>query len=74
MDKTERLLDWIVEMKLQSYKTETFPDYTPTGKSHFYLNRSPERFTSAEIINIFNNKATDKLNDRWNYAVQDSNR
>lgn len=70
----EKILDWIVALDLQHYKTEVFPDYTPSGASHFYLKRSPERFTSEEILLVFNNKASDELNERWNYAIVDSQR
>ena len=43
-------LDWLVELDIRHYKTESFPDYTPSGKSHFYIAGSPERFTSKEMI------------------------
>lgn len=70
----EKILDWIVALDLQHYKTEASLDYIPRGKSHFYLKRSPERFTSEEILLIFHNRANDDLNERWNYAIVDSQR
>ena len=70
----ENFLDWLVELDIQFYKTEKTPDYTPSGVSHFYLKRSPERFTSKEMIDIFNNKMSDDLNERWRNAVADRNR
>lgn len=71
MNNIENFLDWIVELDIQHYKTEQFPDYKPSRNSHFYLKGSLERFTSKEMIKIFNNKSTKKLNERWNYAVAD---
>jgi hypothetical protein len=65
----EDLLDWIVAMDLGFYKTETFKDYDPKCDSHFYIKGSPERFSSEEIIKIFNNKADDDLNERWQWAL-----
>ena len=64
-------LDWIVAMDFQHYKTESFPDYTPEGSSHFYLFGSPERFTSEELVNIYSNKMNDKLFERWNWSLTD---
>ena len=64
-------LDWIVAMDLQHYKTESFPDYTPEGSSHFYLFGSPERFTSEELVNIYSNKMNDELFERWNWSLTD---
>lgn len=72
MEDLENLLDWMVALNLQHYKTEKKPDYTPSGNSHFYLKRSPERFTSMEIINIFHNRADDELMERWNDAIADT--
>jgi len=72
MENLEKMLDWLVELDIQHYKTETIHDYIPSGKSHFYLKRSPERFTSAEMIEIFHNQADDELMERWNYAIADS--
>lgn len=68
MKSTEKFLDWLVELDVQHYKTKSFPDYKPSGKSHFYLNGSSERFTSMEMIKIFDNKASKKLSERWNHA------
>jgi hypothetical protein len=69
--KIPELLDWIVAMNFQHYKTESFPDYTPTGTSHFYLFGSPERFTSEELEKIYTNKMKDELLERWNWALTD---
>lgn len=71
MKSTEKFLDWLVELDVQHYKTESFPDYKPSGKSHFYLKGSSERFTSMDMIKIFDNKASKKLSERWNYAIAD---
>jgi hypothetical protein len=72
MENLEKMLDWLVELNIQHYKTETtFRDYTPSGASHFYLKGSHERFTSMEMINIFHNQADNELMERWNYAVCD---
>lgn len=65
------LLDWIVAMDLQHYKTEEFPDYIPSGPSHFYVKGSPERFTSKEIIKIWEGKMNKSLRERWNWAITD---
>lgn len=69
--KVTEFLDWIVAMNFQHYKTESFPDYTPSGSSHFYLLGSPERFTSQELVDIYTNKMKDELLDRWNWALTD---
>ena len=69
--KITEFLDWIVSMNFQHYKTESFPDYTPRGSSHFYLFGSPERFTSEELEKIYTGKMNDELRDRWNWALTD---
>jgi hypothetical protein len=69
--KVTEFLDWIVAMNFQHYKTESFPDYTPSGPSHFYLLGSPERFTSQELVDIYTNKMKDELLDKWNWALTD---
>lgn len=69
MKDTEKFLDWLVELDIAYYKTTIEPDYTPRGKSHFYLKGSQERFTSADMISIFSNKASDTVNENWQYAV-----
>lgn len=74
MVNTIELLDWMVALDLQHYQTETFPDYTPNGPSHFYLKRSLDRFTSEEIVKIYSNKMSDELCERWNEAIAQSNR
>ncbi len=74
MEELENILDWLVELDIQHYKTETFSDYTPSGNSHFYLKRSQERFTSKEMIEVFHNKASDDLMKKWHYAVADTMR
>ena len=70
----EKFLDWLVELDIQHYKTKAEPDYNPSGESHFYLLRSQERFTSKEMIEIWNNTANTELNERWNYAIADTKR
>ena len=72
--KVTEFLDWIVAMNFQHYETESFPDYTPSGPSHFYLLGSPERFTSEELVEIYTNKMKDELLDRWNWALTDKNK
>jgi hypothetical protein len=67
----EKFLDWLVELNIQFYKTKSTSDYTPSGVSHFYLRCSPERFTSEEIINIYNNEMDDELHERWRNAIAD---
>ncbi len=69
--KVTEFLDWIVAMNYQHYKTESFPDYTPEGSSHFYLLGSPERFTSEELVEIYTNKMKDELLERWNWSLTD---
>jgi hypothetical protein len=61
----ENILDWLVSLDICHYKTEETKNYKPTEKSHFYLKGSSERFSSEELIKIFNNEADDKLFDRW---------
>lgn len=72
MENTEKMLDWLVGLDIQHYKPEKIGDYIPSGKSHFYLKRSPERFTSIEIIKIYNNQADNVLMGRWNDAIADA--
>lgn len=71
MRNTENFLDWLVELDIQHYKTTPTSDYKPSGKSHFYLKGSPERFTSFEMIKIFEGTASKNLNNRWNGAIAD---
>jgi hypothetical protein len=71
MENLEKMLDWLVTLDIQHYKTESFSDYKPSGNSHFYLKGSPERFTSMEMIKIFHNQADGELMERWNYAIAD---
>lgn len=75
MDKQDitKMLDWLVKLNVQHYKTESTSTYTPKGDSHFYLKYSPERFTSLEMIEIFNNQANDELMSRWNNAITYTN-
>jgi hypothetical protein len=68
------ILDWIVAMDLQHYKTEKMPDYEPSGVSHWYIKRSPERFTCEELIEIYNGTAKTDVINRWNWALTDIKR
>ena len=72
MENTEKFLDWLVELDIAHYKTTTESDYTPSGNSHFYLKGSQERFTSKEMIEIFNNCASDITNENWQYAIAEN--
>lgn len=65
----ENILDWIVEMDFQHYKTEETPNYKPSGPSHWYLKGSPERFTSGELIDIYIGEMDEELEERWNSAL-----
>jgi hypothetical protein len=67
----EIMLDWIVAMDLQHYQTQLTPDYTPSGPSHWYVKGAPERFTSAELISIYQGKMSEEVRDRWNWALTD---
>lgn len=67
---TADFLDWIVQMDFAFYPT----DFTPNAKSHWYLKRCPERFTSEEIIKIYSGDMDNELRERWNWAVADSKR
>lgn len=66
---TRAFLDWIVAMGFAAYKTQEFPDYKPSGPSHWYLKGSLERFTSAELIKIYSNKMSNPLARRWKNAL-----
>jgi hypothetical protein len=66
---TVDFLDWLVELDISFYKTTKEIDYVPTGKSHFYLKGSQERFTSEDMINIFNNNADNDININWQLAI-----
>jgi hypothetical protein len=67
----ENMLDWIVAMDFGHYQTESTPDYNPSGPSHWYIKGSPERFTSDELISIYNNNMHNGLSERWNWALTD---
>lgn len=67
---TAMFLDWLVAMDFQHYITDNKVD----EMSHWYLKRSPERFTSEELLTIYNGNMSDKLRERWNWAVADSKR
>jgi hypothetical protein len=71
MKNVNEFLDWLVDLDIRHYKTESFSDYTPSGNSHFYLPGSQERFTSEEIVLIWTNKASDELSERWLYAISE---
>tara|TARA_R110000803_G_scaffold194018_1_gene257020 strand:- start:23 stop:268 length:246 start_codon:yes stop_codon:yes gene_type:complete len=72
-EDTEKFLDWLVELDISYYKTTKEPDYIPSGNSHFYLKGSQERFTSKEMIDVFTNKASDEINENWQYAIAENN-
>jgi len=72
MENTEKFLDWLVGLDIAHYQTTTEVDYTPSGKSHFYLKGSQERFTSKEMMEIFNNSANNKTNENWQYAITEN--
>jgi hypothetical protein len=57
----EEILDWIVEMD--------FAHYVTRGSSHWYIKGSPERFTSDELIKIYNGKMDKELKEKWNWAL-----
>jgi hypothetical protein len=72
MEIMEKILDWIVAMDFAHYVTEEFPDYKPDGPSHWYIKGSPERFTSDELIKIYNGEMDNKeLRERWHWALTD---
>lgn len=50
MNDTIEFLDWIVAMDLSHYKTDG--EDTKDGASHWYVKRSPERFTSEELCEL----------------------
>jgi hypothetical protein len=64
-------LDWIVAMDFGHYMTEETTDYIPSGPSHWYIKGAPERFTSIELIDIYNGKMSNELRERWNWALTD---
>lgn len=71
MKNVVEFLDWLVLLDIRHYKTESFPDYTPSGNSHFYLAGSQERFTSEEMTLIWRNKSNKELSERWLYATSE---
>jgi hypothetical protein len=71
--EAENLIDWLVKLDIAFYVTTKEVDYDPKCKSHLYLRGSPERFSGADIISIFENKATDEINENWQYAIADHN-
>ncbi len=65
------MLDWLVALNIQHYKPLKIADYNPSA-SHFYLEGSPERFTSIEMIKIYHKDADAELLKRWEYAMTDN--
>jgi len=72
-EKIINLLDWLVSLDISFYIATKESDYDPGCNSHFYLKGSPERFSSEEIIKIYNNKMNNTLNKRWLSAIADYN-
>lgn len=72
MNTTIEFLDWIVAMDLAHYKTDG--EDTNDGASHWYVKRSPERFTSMELYKIYHGQMDEDLRFRWNWAVAYRNR
>lgn len=68
-DEIISFLDWLVSLDIQHYKTVSFPDYTPSGASHFYLKGAPGRFTSADMVEIYFETANKELTKRWQDAL-----
>lgn len=66
------MLDWLVKMDFNHHITKPTSFYKPSGGCHFYLSGSKERFTSSELINIFNNKTTKSLYKRWMRALEEN--
>jgi hypothetical protein len=71
--EAENLIDWLVKLDIAFYVTTKEVDYDPKCKSQLYLRGSPERFSGADIISIFENKATDEIDENWQYAIADHN-
>tara|TARA_R110000868_G_scaffold133308_1_gene344865 strand:+ start:1431 stop:1643 length:213 start_codon:yes stop_codon:yes gene_type:complete len=67
----EEILDWIVAMDFAHYITDDHPVYKPSGPSHWYIKGSPERFTSDELMKIYNGEMDKGLRERWNWALTD---
>jgi hypothetical protein len=61
------LLDWIVLMDFKYYVNDD-------NTCHWYLKRSLERFTSEEILLIYEGSMSSQLRKRWNWAVANANR
>jgi hypothetical protein len=68
-EKVIEFLDWLVALDIQHYATEESDNYKPSGASHFYLKRSLERFTSQEMIDIWNDASDKELSERWKWAI-----
>lgn len=71
----EKFLDWLVKLDVSHYKEKKesgLSNYTLTGKSHFYLKGSQERFTSEDMINIYSNTASDETNENWQNAITEN--
>lgn len=71
----EKFLDWLVKLDISHHKEmkeSGFSNYQPTGKSHFYLKGSQERFTSKEMIEIYSNTASDETNENWQNGITEN--
>lgn len=64
-------LDWIVQCDFQHYITKNHPQIESTGKSHWFIAGSPERFTSEELLQIWQETADANLKERWKWAKAD---
>jgi hypothetical protein len=72
IENTIEFLDWLVSLNISFYKNTPSFGYETTGNSHFYLSGSQERFTSKEMLDLWNNTATEEVNKNWQYAIAEN--
>ena len=72
MENMEEFLDWFVSVGFQHYKTTPSQYYTPDSKSHFFLPGSAERFSSKEMVGIWNHTSDKETYEKWLSAIASS--
>ena len=65
MKKKIELLNWIADLDFKHCKIKNETESYHMLSYHFYLEGSKERFTSKEILKIFNTTTNNKLFKRW---------
>lgn len=60
-----KLLDWVALMDFQHYINDD-------GETHWYLKGSLQRYTTEELISIYDGSASSELRESWLWATADA--